>query len=228
MCWSLPNISSSAPLYKQSKCSGSSPLPRVKGGRGAVCGSKAIDEKKEVKTEQSWAELVFCACINVRVYVCVCVRVCVGVLHVRSCFRHYLKCRYSITSKIPVFICHFLCLLIMTQKGLTPGRRTFTGFLMEIVASWADTPVGAIQIQTSSCATCSWIHCAFINIWEKKKYTKDIQWKLYITLKLGWVVCWIKDTLCYTAIHNIYANTGIEKILFGWLLLVSQNEMFDR
>lgn len=35
---------------------------------------------------------------------------------------------------------------------------------MEVVARWADTPVRAIQIQTSSCATCAWIHCTFINI----------------------------------------------------------------
>lgn len=74
MCWSLPNISSSAPLYKQSECSGLGPRTRVKGKRGAICSSRAIEEKEEVKKLfilflYTSAE---CACICC-LWLCVCV-----------------------------------------------------------------------------------------------------------------------------------------------------------
>lgn len=40
----------------------------------------------------------------------------------------------------------------------------FAGFLMEIIARWADTSVGAVQIQTRPSATCVWVHDAFVYI----------------------------------------------------------------
>ncbi len=117
MCWSLPNISSSAPLYKQSKCSGLGPLPRVKGRRGSFWSSKAIEEKEEAKKQfilflNTSAELVK-AVIYACIYVCVCARVCKQVFPVLPDMRFTPPCRYFIASEIPVFIFHVLCLCFM-------------------------------------------------------------------------------------------------------------------
>lgn len=69
------------------------------------------------------------------------------------CTLRFSTCLYAVLSdvKLPASACF-----------------TFTGFLIEIVARWADAPVGADQIQTRSCTTGAWIHCTFINIWEKE------------------------------------------------------------
>ncbi len=102
--------------------------------------------------------------------------VCESILLVSSCSLHCLRWDsslhadfYDLRNSCFYLFCSHFCLLTMMQNKLALGCCTFTGFLMEIVARWADTSVRAIHIQTSSCTTGAWIHCTFIYIWGKRK-----------------------------------------------------------
>lgn len=86
-------------------------------------------------------------------------------LHLNRCSLH---CQWWYSPMCTITSECFYFPSFMMQKKETLVSSTFTGFLVEIVATWTHTPVRANQIHTCSCTTCAWIHCTFINIWEKK------------------------------------------------------------
>ena len=55
---------------------------------------------------------------------------------------------------------------------------TFTGLVLYIVAKWADTPVGTVQILTGAWTTSPRVHCTLIDVWETEHtphYTHSVK-----------------------------------------------------